>query len=424
MPILAITIFVAVFAIATIRNIHLGVLMVPAAVAVGVWLAGMPIRDILAGFPINILVLIAGVTYFFGIAQGNGTVDIAIHKLIGAVGNRRTLLPFVIFLITAGVASMGSSQAGYVMIPLAMAAARRSAVDPMLMGVALNSGMSTGGFAPTSLFGIVTVTTARQAGIDLNPLTLLGAALISNLALLVLAAWMFPGPGGAAAPNAPLAPDAPLAPNAAPAPSSPASRFASHQVITLICIVILILSVVVGFSLGYQPDLGVIAFGLGAFLALLYPKAGAEGVRRIDWSTIFMVGGIVTFVGVLQRLDAVNLMGHAAMNVGTPLVAAFIICAIAGLVSAFASTAGILAALVPLAVPLAVSGGVSGSALMCAMGVCASIVDASPFSTTGALIIASGAESERPRLKSLLMRWGLSMVIVGPAVATLVLMLL
>jgi di/tricarboxylate transporter len=413
-PTLAIAIFIAVFAIATIRNIHLGVLMLPAAVAVGVWLAGMPVRDILAGFPINILVLIAGVTYFFGIAQGNGTIDIAIHKLIGAVGNRRALLPFVIFLITAAVASMGSSQAGYVMIPLAMAAARRSAVDPMLMGVALNSGMSTGGFAPTSLFGIVTVTTARQAGIDLNPLTLLAAALISNLALLILAAWMFPGPGRAAVPK-----DSAIEPA-----TVPAAQFASHQIVTLLCIVVLILSVVIGFSLGYTPDLGVIAFGLGAVLALMYPEAGAEGIRRIDWSTIFMVGGIVTFVGVLQRLDAVNLMGHAAMNVGTPLVAAFVICMIAGLVSAFASTAGILAALVPLAVPLATSGGVAGGALMCAMGVCASIVDASPFSTTGALIIASGAESERPRLKSLLMRWGLSMVIVGPAVAALVLMLL
>ena len=423
MPILAITIFVAVFAIATIRNIHLGVLMIPAAVAVGVWLAGMPIRDILAGFPINILVLIAGVTYFFGIAQGNGTIDIAIHKLIGAVGDRRALLPFVIFLITAGVASMGSSQAGYVMIPLAMATARRSAVDPMLMGVALNSGMSTGGFAPTSLFGIVTVTTARQAGIELNPLTLLAAALISNLALLVVAAWMFPGPGIAAAPrNSAIEPA--LSEVEGPAATATRTRFASHQILTLICIVVLILSVIIGFSLGYQPDLGVIAFALGAVLALINPAAGAEGIRRIDWSTIFMVGGIVTFVGVLQRLDAVNLMGHAAMNVGTPLVAAFVICMIAGLVSAFASTAGILAALVPMAVPLATSGGVAGWALMCAMGVCASIVDASPFSTTGALIVASAAESERPRLKSLLMRWGLSMVIVGPAVAAFVLMLL
>src|SRR5688572_26695595 len=256
-PTLAIAIFIAVFAIATIRNIHLGVLMLPAAVAVGVWLAGMPVRDILAGFPINILVLIAGVTYFFGIAQGNGTIDIAIHKLIGAVGNRRALMPFVIFLITAGVASMGSSQAGYVMIPLAMAAARRSGVDPMLMGIALNSGMSTGGFAPTSLFGIVTVTTARQAGIDLNPLTLLAAAAVSNLALLFVAAWMFPGPGPSVA-------SAPLNSAIDPAAAGTRSRFASHQIVTLICMVGLILSVVTGFSLGFQPDLGVIAFGLGA----------------------------------------------------------------------------------------------------------------------------------------------------------------
>lgn len=416
MPTLAIAIFVAVFAIATFRGIHLGVLMLPAAAAVGVWLAGMPLRDILAGFPINILVLIGGVTYFFGIAQGNGTVDSAIQKLIGAVGDRRTVLPFLFFLITAGVASMGSSQAGYVMIPLAMAAARRSAVDPMLMGVALNSGMSTGGFAPTSLFGIVTVTTARQAGIDLNPLTLLAAALIANLALLIVAAWMFPGTGIAAASR-----DSTTEPAATAAASAP---FASYQVVTLVCIFILILSVVTGFALGFQPDLGVIAFGLGALLALMYPKAGEEGTRRIDWSTIFMVGGIVTFVGVLQRMDAVNLLGHAAMNVGTPLVAAFVICMIAGLVSAFASTAGILAALVPMAVPLATSGGVAGWALMCAMGVCASIVDASPFSTTGALIVASAAEGERPRLKSWLMRWGLSMVLVGPAAAVLVLMLL
>jgi hypothetical protein len=62
--------------------------------------------------------------------------------------------------------------------------------------------------------------------------------------------------------------------------------------------------------------------------------------------------------------------------------------------------------------------------LISALGVCASIVDASPFSTTGALIVSAADESERPRLKSLLMRWGLSMVIVGPAAAVIVLALL
>ena len=415
MPTLAIAIFVAVFAIATLRNIHLGVLMLPTAGAVGVWLAGMSLREIVAGFPVGILVLIAGVTYLFGIAQANGTIDRFVQTLLAAVGARRGLLPFVFFLITAGVAAMGSPQAGYVVMPLAMPAARRSGVDPMLMAVAINAGISAGGLAPTSLFGIVTNSTARQAGIDLNPLILLAAAMVANLALLAAAAWLFPGSSVVTAPRE-------SAPEAAPAAAR--ARFTSQQLVTLACVTGLILSVITGFWLGLEPDIGVIAFGFGAALSLVYPEAGAEGIRSIDWSTILMVGGIVTFVGVLQRMDAVNLLGHAAMNVGTPLVAALVICMIAGLVSAFASTTGILAALVPMAVPLATSGGVTGWALISAMGVCASIVDVSPFSTTGALLIASAAEDERPRLKSLLMRWGLSMVIVGPVAATLVLLLL
>ena len=413
-PQLAIAIFVAVFAVASVRNIHLGVLMLPAAVAVGVWMAGMPARDVLDGFPINILILIAGVTFLFGIARSNGTVDLLIHKVVGTVGDRRGLLPYLFFLITAGVAAMGSPQAGYVMIPLAMASARRSAIDPMVMAVALNSGMSAGGFAPTSLFGIVTVSTAAEAGIDLNPLVLLGIATLASLILLVAATFMFASPKRQAG-----APD--HVSGEAGSSASP-GRFSANQIVTLGCMLVLGLSVVGGFSFGHAPDIGVIALGLGALLALLYPKAGADGVRSIDWSTTFMVGGIVTFVGVLQQMDAVNMLGEAAMTLGSPYAAAFLIFVIAGLVSAFASTTGILTALVPMSVPLAMSGGVSGWALMSLMGVCAAIVDASPFSTTGALIVAAGAEDDRPRLTSFLTRWGLSMGLVGPVAAVVILM--
>ena len=406
MPVLAIAIFVAVFAIATLRNIHLGVLMFPAACAVGVLLAGMPLKDVVAGFPITLMVLLAGVTYFFGIAQGNGTIDRVIGRLLAAVGNRRALLPWVFFLLTTGVASMGSAQAGYVLIPIAMPAAIRSGVDPMLMAVAINSGIATGGFAPTSLFGIVTNGTARQAGIGLNPFVLFAASAIANLVLLSAATLLFRTSATRSA-----------AADAGTTPSQAATEFAVGHIVTLTCIAGLILSVIVTVWRGIDPDIGVIAFAFGAVLTLIYPKAGADAIQRIDWSTVLMVGGIVTFVGVLQKMDAVNLLGHAAMDVGSPLVAAFVICMIAGLVSAFASTTGILAALVPMAVPLAMSGGVPGWALICALGVCASIVDASPFSTTGAMLIASAPDDERPRLKSLLTRWGLSMVAVGPVIA-------
>jgi hypothetical protein len=43
-----------------------------------------------------------------------------------------------------------------------------------------------------------------------------------------------------------------------------------------------------------------------------------------------------------------------------------------------------------------------------------SIADASPFSTSGALIVANAAEEDRDRVLSQLLRWGLSMIVVAP----------
>ena len=80
------------------------------------------------------------------------------------------------FALAAVAAAMGSPQAGLATAPLGMPVARRAGVDSVLMAIAINSGISAGSFAPTSLFGIVTYRIAREAGIDLNPFTLLAVA--------------------------------------------------------------------------------------------------------------------------------------------------------------------------------------------------------------------------------------------------------
>jgi di/tricarboxylate transporter len=406
-PVIAIAIFIVIFAVATARDIHLGILMFPAACLAGVTLAGMPLRDVIGGFPVGILVLLAGVTYFFGIAHVNGTTDRVVRALLARIGKRPMLLPFVFFALSAAVAAMGSPQGGFVLAPIGMPVARRSGVHSAVMAIAINSGISAGGFAPTSLFGIVSYQISRRAGIGVTPLTLLTVSVVVNLLLVVAALAIF-GRGEAGGPDAGVALDNPDA--------SSASGLSSVHVLTLPCMAGLVLSVIACALAGLEPDVGVIAFVFGALLTLVAPAIGGPAFQRIDWSTAFAVGGIVTFVGVLQKLGSVDLLGHGAMTIGTPLLAATVVCMIAGLASAFASTTGILAALVPLAVPLAQSGAVPGWALICALGVCASIVDISPFSTTGATLIASAAEGDRPRLRQLLLRWGLSMIVVGPIV--------
>lgn len=417
--------FGAVFAVATVRKVHLGILMFVAACGAGPVLAGMTLREVLGGFPVPILILVAGVTYFFGIAHANGTTDRLMSGLIARVGARPGVLPLVFFGLAAVASAMGSPQAGLVTGPVGMPLARRAGIDAALMAIAINSGISAGAFAPTSLFGVVTYRIAREAGIDVNPFTLLLVASIANLVLLVAAMWLFaPGRLGVdgSAGSTLAGPEVFAgATSAEPAVLPPFNRI---QVVTLACMLGLIATIVISALAGVEPDIGVTALGFGALLAVIDPTHGSRALSRIDWSTAFVVAGIVTYVAVLQRLDAVNLLGRGAMRVGSPFIAALLVCAIAALVSAFASTTGVLAALVPMAVPVATSGAVPGWALVTALGVCATVVDASPFSNTGATLVASAAEDDRPRLRAMLLRWGMTLILVGPAILVPMLMLI
>ncbi|MGD9902589.1 MAG: SLC13 family permease [Vicinamibacterales bacterium] len=441
-PILALGLFVALFALATLRGLHLGLLMFVAACAAGPLLAGMTLREVMAGFPVGIFMLVVGVTWFFGIAHLNGATARVIDALLARTGGRRGTVPVMFFGLSAVAAAMGAPQGGLATGPLGMAAARTAGVDAALIAVALNSGISAGAFAPTSLFGIITYRVAREAGIDVSPLVLLAAAVAANLVLLLAAMAIFGR--GEAARRAGLQPCQEAALKSCPTEEERArgaddvrraglqpcqeatvtSRPTAPQRVTLVCLVLLVPGFVAATLAGLDPDIGIVLLSLGALLAAIDPAVGRQALGRIDWSTAMIVSGIVTYVAVLQRLDAVNLLGRGAMAIGTPLVAALVICMIAALVSAFASTTAVLAALVPMAVPLATSGAVPGWALITTLGVSATVVDCSPFSNTGATLIASAAEDERPRLRQVLLRWSLAMVLAGPLLLLPVLLVL
>ncbi|KHK97093.1 C4-dicarboxylate ABC transporter [Microbacterium mangrovi] len=443
-PVVALVIFIATFAVATLRKVHTGILMFAVAAGVGLFLAGMPLDDVVAGFPLNLLVLLVGVTYFFAIAQVNGTIDRLVEFTVARVGTNAFLLPILFFVLTAGIAAMGSPLAGLVMAPVGMPIARKHRVDPMLMGLAIGGGISSGAFAPTSLFGIVTVSTAESAGVDLNPLVLFAIAAGTNIVLLAVAYVLFGGralsrrrfvpadftrefseessehrPAGAGDDGAiPVNASGSAADGvrvlAESRPVASPQRMQVVHLVTLGLMVALIGTVILLALLGLDPDIGVLAFVFASVLMLIDPPSGRAAVSKIDWSTVLLVGGIITFVSVMQEMGAVDLLGDAAAEIGAPLVSAFVLCVLAGLISAFASTTGMLAALVPIAIPLVANGGVAGWAIIAALAVCASIVDVSPFSTVGAAVVATADESDRARVTRLLARWGLSMVIIGP----------
>ena len=90
---------------------------------------------------------------------------------------------------------------------------------------------------------------------------------------------------------------------------------------------------------------------LAVLLSAVDP-AGAKGaVNQIAWSTVLLVCGIVTYVSLMETLGTIDYLGGSVAASARPLVGALAICYIGGVVSAFASTTGILGALIPLAVP-------------------------------------------------------------------------
>lgn len=471
LDILAIIIFIILFAVGAIRGIHIGILMMAGAAGVGLVLAKMKVDDIVANFPVDLLVLLVGVTLFFAIAQANGTVDKLIDWALSKVGGNPIVLPFVFFLLTGCVSAMGAPLAGLVMMPVGMQVARRYNVNLTLMGMAVCFAIGAGGFAPTSLYGIVTYGTAHKAGIPLNPFTLFAIALVTYLILLIAASIIFgraslrahrqakrlqvAGPDMAHTPNPAYNPkvggsalgrggastadvefgegdddaakfDASHASaaavdtaerthgNGSNGAAAGSFRLTPIQIVTVVAIIALLATVVVIAAFGKEPDIGLICFSLSAILLLLDPSIAKGAIVKIDWSTVLLVGGIITYVGVLEKMGAVDMLGQGAKAIGSPLISAFVLCAVGGLVSAFASTTGILAALIPLALPLVADGSLPGWALIAALGVCSAVVDVSPYSTNGATVVATAPEEDKPRIVKHLTAFGLSMVIVGP----------
>ncbi|MCI4010327.1 SLC13 family permease [Brevibacterium sp. ZH18] len=464
--ILALAIFIALFAIGAVRGVQIGILMLVGAAGTGLMLTDMTVDDIIAEFPLSIMILLAGVTYFFAIAQENGTVDKIIDWALEKVGSSAVLLPAVFFVITACIAAMGAPLAGLVMMPVGMQVARKYGVDYALMGLAICFAIGAGGFAPTSLYGIVTYSTAHDAGIDLSPFLLFGIAVGVYLIMLVFAYFMYGrklfsrksvvahaatahaagngsvnsgstlneadgfdtsgsndgyriSRGSASAASVAFGEDdedEALFDSSNSSASDSSGPFSFVQILTVAFMVGLIGTVVVLAAIGKDPDIGLLCFLFGAILALVDPKTAKAALPKIDWSTVLLVGGIITFVGVLQTMGAVDLLGEGAKAIGSPLVSALVLCMVGGLVSAFASTTGILAALVPLALPLIAAGGVPGWALIAALGVCSAVVDVSPFSTLGATVVATAPGEDKPRLTRILVKFGMSMVVIGPVV--------
>ena len=86
--VLSLVILVIMFVIATVLPINMGALGFVAAFLFGTLVLDLKVDAILENFPAGLFLTVAGITYLFGSAQINGTVDLLIRGAVRAVGGR------------------------------------------------------------------------------------------------------------------------------------------------------------------------------------------------------------------------------------------------------------------------------------------------------------------------------------------------
>ena len=450
--VVALAVLALVFLVATVRSINMGALALVAAAIVGVTIYGVSPGDVVDGFPGSLFVILVGVTYLFAIAKNNGTVDWIVAAAVRAVRGRVALVPWVMFVVCAAITAIGavSPAAVAIVAPIAMGFAHRYRIHPVLMGLMVVQGATAGSFSPLGIFGAITNGVVEGNDLPGNRLvlfvtTFLAAAVIAALAFVAFGGRELVRRGrdgldeletvavgasrratGAAVTGTPGAAvergrtgggDESARDTAHQGePTDPAERLDRERGLTLLGLAGLAVAALV-----FGLDVGFTALAVAVILTLAFPQAAKGAVDKISWGTVLLVGGIVTYVTLLENQGTVQWLGDEVAGVGAPLLAAVLICTIGAVVSAFASTTGILGALIPLAVPFLLTGEVGAVGLVAALAISSSVVDCSPFSTNGALVVANSDPSQRDMVFRRLMQWGMSIMVIAPVVTWLVL---
>ncbi|MGW7517335.1 SLC13 family permease [Streptomyces sp. NPDC054796] len=451
---IAIAALVLVFLLATVFSAHMGVLALVAAFVIGTAVAGESADDIFGGFPGDLFVVLVGVTYLFALAKNNGTVDWLLHATIRAVGGRIALIPWVMFVITALLTASGAvvPAAVGIIAPVALGFALRHRINPLMMGLLVINGAAAGGFSPISVYGTITNGVVSRNDLPVNPPVLFLCTFLFNALLCVAVFFLFGGkelvgrripveghsadgegkpagdgvsgtegaggaggpvggPGGGGGGGGAAVAVEPRASRAGP-DSGADVTLDPVRVLTLVG-----LACVIAGSVLFDLDVGMMALSVSAVLALVAPASAKGALDQCAWTTVLLVCGIVTFVSLMERMGTIEWLGDGVAGINAPLLGALLICLIGAVVSAFASTTGILGALIPLAVPFLHDGHVSTLGMVIALALSSSVVDSSPFSTSGALVVANAPQEQRQTVFRRLMAWGMSMAVVAPVLS-------
>ena len=312
-----------------------------------------------------------------------------------------------------------------------------------MMGMMVVHGAQAGGFSPISIYGTITNSVMRENNLPSSEITVFVSSLVVNL---ILAAVLFVVLGGRQLAKLRLDPDdtsdprtdgggrnaagrdrvaaasgtgaSPVATTTDPvtrADGSTTSAAAADggrrdQVLTLVAFV-----AVAAVALVFDKNIGFVSITAAVLLSIISPGRYKDSVKQIAWPTVLLVAGVSTYAAILTKAGSPEFVGNWAAGLGAVVIGALVLCYVGGIVSAFASSTALLPVIIPIGIPLVANGGISAGLFVAALAVCSTIVDVSPFSTNGALMLANRPDTiSEPVYYKQILRYSVLVTLVGP----------
>ncbi|PWM78497.1 MAG: C4-dicarboxylate ABC transporter [Phascolarctobacterium sp.] len=411
------------------EDLNVGFLGIAFGIIVGGIFAGTPASKVMNAFPLSLFMILVGVTFLFGMAQTNGTMEKLTAYSIRACKGNTALVPIIIYILSTFITTIGPGNiAGCaLMAPVAMAIASKVRMPAFLMTLLVVGACNGAAFSPFAPTGIISngiiAKCAPELGIPADYLNTLawkihfnstiaqGFVNIGGFFVMGGLKWIREQRGAS------LDIDE-LAPKPEP--------FNAAQKTTLLLVFILILLVVVPGLPGVKGTLpkyitnmlsnvGSISFVLSIVLMLTGYGDSKAAVKVMPWSVIMMVCGVSVLIDVMDKAGGLNFLVEVMASVAGPTTICFWTAFVPAVISAYSSSSGVVMPMfLPMTPGLVELTGGDPIAIISAIDVGSHLVDTSPLSTLGALCIASaGEEEDKGVLFRKLLIWGLSMSIVS-----------
>ncbi len=431
MSIVALTILVIISCIN--EDLNVGFLGIGFAIVVGGIWGGTTGAKVMGYFPTGLFMILVGVTFLFGMAQTNGTMEKLTTYSVRACGGNTALMPLIIFILTTFVTTIGPGNiAGTaLMAPVAMAIAARIGMPAFLMTlivVGAANGAAFSPFAPTGIIsnGIIAKMAPQLGLTDLSALAWkihfnseVAQGIVNIGGFFVLGGWAWINKQRGEKIDID---------EFAPKPEP----FDRHQLLTLAMVFVLILMVVLPGLGPVKPflkanawfanmisNVGTVAFVLSCVLMLAGSGDSKKAIKVMPWGVIMMVCGVTVLIEVMDKSGGLNALVKMIGAVSGPVTVNAWLGLITGVISAYSSSSGVV---MPMFLPMVPGlikeiGGGDPVAIISSINIGAHLVDTSPLSTLGALCIAcAGDHEDKAKLFRNLLIWGLSMSVVGAVV--------